>query len=38
VADHLRDKQVARIDKLNTPILKNVGGNPGIADYAKIES
>lgn len=35
VAEYLRDKQVARIDKLNTPILKNVAGNPGIAAYPK---
>ena len=36
VAAHLRDKQVARIDKLNTPILKNVADNPGIAGYEKM--
>ena len=36
VADHLRDKKVARIDKLNTPVLKSVAGNPGIAAYPKI--
>ena len=35
VAEYLRDKQVARIDKLNTPLLKNVAGNPGIAEYPK---
>ena len=35
VAEYLRDKQVARIDKLNTPMLKNVAGNPGIAGYPK---
>lgn len=35
VADHLRDKKVARIDKLNTPVLKSVAGNPGIAGYPK---
>lgn len=35
VADHLRDKKVARIDKLNTPVLKSVAGNPGIAAYPK---
>ena len=33
VADYLRDVKVARVDKLNTPKLKNVAGNPGIADY-----
>lgn len=36
VAEYLRDKQVARIDKLNTPILKNMADNPGIADYPKV--
>jgi sulfur-oxidizing protein SoxB len=35
VADYLRDRKSARIDKLNTPILKNVEGNPGIADYPR---
>lgn len=35
VAEYLRDKQVARIEKLNTPVLKNVAGNPGIAAYPK---
>lgn len=33
VADDLRDKKVARVDKLNTPLLKNVAGNPGISGY-----
>lgn len=33
VADDLRDKKVARVDKLNTPLLKNIAGNPGIAGY-----
>lgn len=36
VADHLRDTKVARIDKLNTPVLKSVAGNPGIAGYPKV--
>jgi len=34
VATYLRDVKTVRIDKLNTPKLKNVEGNPGIADYA----
>ncbi|MDZ7752815.1 MAG: thiosulfohydrolase SoxB [Gammaproteobacteria bacterium] len=34
VADYLRDRKSARIDKLNTPKLRNVEGNPGLADYA----
>ena len=33
VADYLRGQDVVRIDKLNTPVLKGVGNNPGIADY-----
>jgi len=33
VAEYLRDKKVVRIDKLETPRLINVAGNPGIADY-----
>ncbi len=31
VADYLRRQDTARITKLNTPKLKNVSGNPGIA-------
>lgn len=33
VAEYLKDRKVASIDKLNTPKLKNVEGNPGIVDY-----
>ncbi|MBK5940858.1 thiosulfohydrolase SoxB [Halochromatium roseum] len=33
VATYLRDVKTVKIDKLNTPKLKNVKGNPGIADY-----
>jgi sulfur-oxidizing protein SoxB len=33
VAEYLRDQKVVRIDKLETPRLINVAGNPGIADY-----
>ena len=32
VAEYLRDRKSARIDKLNTPKLVNVEGNPGLAD------
>ena len=35
VADYLRDQKSVRIEKLNAPRLKNVGANPGIADYKK---
>ncbi len=33
VAEYIKDRKVASIDKLNTPKLKNVAGNPGIVDY-----
>jgi sulfur-oxidizing protein SoxB len=33
VATYLRDIKTVKIGKLNTPKLKNVAGNPGIADY-----
>ncbi len=35
VAEYLRETKTVKIDKLNTPVLKNVKGNPGIADYVK---
>lgn len=35
VADYLRDQKTVKISKLNTPKLKNVAGNPGIAEYPK---
>jgi len=34
VADYLRIQKVAKIDKINTPRLKNVGSNPGLMDYS----
>ena len=34
VADYLRDRKQVTIDKLETPMLTGVKGNPGIADYA----
>ncbi len=34
VAEYLRDRKEARVEKLNTPVLKGVQGNPGLADYA----
>jgi sulfur-oxidizing protein SoxB len=34
VAEYLRDARVAEVRKLNTPVLRGVSGNPGIADYA----
>jgi sulfur-oxidizing protein SoxB len=33
VAEYLRDKKSVRVDRLNTPALKNVGSNAGLADY-----
>jgi sulfur-oxidizing protein SoxB len=35
VADYLRLKGEVKIDKLNTPKLVNVAGNPGIENYVK---
>lgn len=34
VATYLRDIKTVKLDKINTPKLKNVEGNPGLADYA----
>ena len=33
VAEYLKDRKSTRIERLNTPILKGVGSNPGLADY-----
>ena len=33
VAQYLRDKKTVAVDRLETPKLKGVSGNPGIADY-----
>ena len=33
VATYLKDQKVARVRKLNTPILKGVGTNPGLTEY-----
>lgn len=33
VATYLRDIKTVKIERLNTPKLKNVKGNPGISDY-----
>ncbi|MES9965037.1 MAG: thiosulfohydrolase SoxB, partial [Candidatus Sedimenticola sp. 20ELBAFRAG] len=33
VGDYLRDKKTVKIEKLNTPKLVGVKGNPGIAEY-----
>ena len=35
VAEYLRDLKTVKIEKLNTPVLKNVSGNPGITDYTR---
>jgi len=35
VADYLRDQKIVKIEKINTPKLVGVKGNPGIADYGK---
>ncbi len=33
VADYLKDRKTAGFKRLNTPALKGVDGNPGLADY-----
>jgi len=33
VADYCRDKQTIKLDRIETPTLKGVSSNPGIADY-----
>ena len=33
VAEYLRDRKTADFNRLNTPVLKGVGENPGLADY-----
>ncbi len=34
VAEYLKAKKTIMVDKVNTPKLKNVAGNPGISDYS----
>jgi sulfur-oxidizing protein SoxB len=36
VAEYLRDITTVKLHRLNTPVLKNVKDNPGIADYPKM--
>ena len=36
VAKYLRDVKTVKIEKLNTPVLKNASGNPGIAEYPRM--
>ncbi len=33
VADYLRDKKVAKVERLNTPVIRNVETNQGLAAY-----
>jgi len=33
VAEYLRSEKTIRIDSVNSPVLKNVAGNPGISSY-----
>jgi len=33
VSGYLRDRKSTRIERLNTPVLKGVGTNPGLTDY-----
>ena len=36
VAEYLRAKKSIRVDKVNTPKLRNVSGNPGLSNYSGI--
>jgi sulfur-oxidizing protein SoxB len=36
VAEYLKSKKTIKVDKVNTPKLKNVAGNPGLSDYTGI--
>jgi len=36
VAEYLRAEKTVRVDKLNTPKLRNVSGNPGLSNYSGI--
>ena len=33
VSEYLRDRKSTRIERLNTPVLKGIGTNPGLTDY-----
>jgi S-sulfosulfanyl-L-cysteine sulfohydrolase len=36
VAEYLKSQKTIKVDKVNTPKLKNVAGNPGLGDYTGI--
>jgi len=36
VAEYLKDKKTIKVDRLNTPKLRNVAGNAGLSDYSGI--
>ena len=36
VAEYLKSKKTIKVDKVNTPKLRNVAGNPGLKDYAGV--
>lgn len=36
VAEYLRDVKTVKVERLNTPKLKGVAGNPGLADYPNL--
>jgi S-sulfosulfanyl-L-cysteine sulfohydrolase len=36
VAEYLKSKKTIKVDKVNTPKLTNVAGNPGLSDYTGI--
>jgi len=37
VANHLKDRKTITVDRLNTPKLRNVADNEGIADYSNLQ-
>jgi sulfur-oxidizing protein SoxB len=36
VAEYLKAKKTIKVDKVNTPRLRNVAGNPGLSDYTGV--
>lgn len=36
VAEYLKAKKTIKVDKVNTPKLRNVAGNPGLSDYSGV--
>ena len=38
VADYLREAKTVKVDRVDTPVLKGVSGNPGLEDYLGVVS